>query len=386
MSVASDVIPLRGEAESAAGEVADEGVVAARPRWTLVGCSRRAVLGWGLACAAAPAMAPAWAQTPPPVLPLADIHSHMGLFGPTKSATFRPDRFMAEGHVKLVAWKWVPDYEWIRRGPDGRLLPPAAAPDADRMWAGSEAGLRQMADSAKEAGVALVRQAADLDAARAGQTSVVLGSEGCDFVDPELRRLDAVYALGVRHLQLVHYTPNPLADVQSRPVQHGGLTALGRAVITKCNELGILVDLAHLTPEAAIAAAEHSRRPVVWSHSAVRFGRNMGWRGDRLLPVDAARAITARGGVVGLWGFHETGGHSIRGYARLVMDTVELLGEDHVAFGTDMSGLRNWTILNHYGDLGQAVQELISAGVPEATLRKIAFDNYARVLRSALAA
>lgn len=353
-------------------------------RWQVVGCSRRAVLGLGLGTAVL-AGRPASAQSPAPVLPLADTHSHMGLFGPTKSASFSPDRFMAEGHVKLVAWKWVPDYELIRRGANGELLPPPAPPDPDRMWVTTEAGWRAMIDSATQAGVALVLGKDDVAAARAGRTSVVLASEGCDFVDPALERIETAYRMGVRHLQLVHYTPNPLGDVQSRPVQHGGLTPLGRELIARCNRLGILVDLAHLTPEAAIEAAELSTRPVIWSHSALRVGRLLASRHDRLLPLEAARAIVRRGGVVGLWGFDQTAGYRLSGYARLILEAVEHLGEDHVVFGTDMSGLRNWTVLRHYGDLGKAVEELVSAGLPETVLRKIAFDNYARVLTASLA-
>ncbi|MEW6695444.1 MAG: membrane dipeptidase [Pseudomonadota bacterium] len=368
-------------------EASDDSMAASqRQRWGLVGCSRRTVLGWGAAFATTVALKPGWAQTPAPVVPLADVHSHMGLLGPTRSVDFQPDRFMAEGHVKLVAWKVVPDLDWIRRDANGALLPPPSPPDPDRMWSIAESTIRRMAEAATQAGVAIVTKPADLDAVRNGQTAVVLASEGCDFVDPDLERIEQAYRLGVRHLQMVHYTPNPLGDVQSRPVEHGGLTDLGRRLIERCNRLGILVDLAHLTPPAALAAAEHSRTPVIWSHSAVRMGRNMTLRSDRLLPLDVARSIAARGGVVGLWGFDQTAGYRLSGYVRLVMDTVEALGEDHVAFGTDMSGLRNWTVIRHYGDLAKAVEELVSAGMPERVLRKVAFDNYVRVLRSALTA
>ncbi|MFN4104007.1 MAG: hypothetical protein ACK4GB_06925 [Tepidimonas sp.] len=70
---------------------------------------------------------------------------------------------------------------------------------------------------------------------------------------------------------------------------------------------------------------------------------------------------------------------------RLILEAVEHLGEDHVVFGPDMSGPRNWTVLRHYGDLGKAVEERIAASLPETVLRKIAFDNSARVLAASLA-
>ncbi len=290
---------------------------------------------------------------------------------------------MAAGHVKLVAWKWVPDLKLVRRGPDGRLLP-ASSPNVEELWAFTESGLKDMLDSATRAQLTVVRQRSDVDSAQAGQAAVVLASEGCDFADEGLSRIDAVHAMGVRHLQLVHYTPNPFSDIQSRPVLHNGITAKGLELIGRCNRLGILVDVAHMTPSAAMAAAERSERPVIWSHSALRAGMNIAGATDRLLPLETAKAIAAQGGLVGLWGFNATARHSLSGYVQLVRETIDLLGEDHVAFGTDLSGLSNWAIIHHYGDLADVMDRLVQAGLQESTLRKLAFDNYARVLKAAL--
>lgn len=257
-------------------------------KWAAFCCSRRSFLGWGAAFGAAAALGNASAQSVAASrFPVADVHSHMGLFGPTRSATFSPDRFMAAGHVKLVAWKWVPDLKLVRRGPDGRLLP-ASSPNVEELWAFTESGLKDMLDSATRAQLTVVRQRSDVDSAQAGQAAVVLASEGCDFADDGLSRIEAVHAMGVRHLQLVHYTPNPFADIQSRPVLHNGITAKGLELIELCNRLGILVDVAHMTPSAAMAAAERSERPVIWSHSALRAGMNIAGPTDRLLPLVTA--------------------------------------------------------------------------------------------------
>ena len=353
-------------------------------KWAAFCCSRRSFLGWGAAFGAAAALGSASAQNVAASrFPVADVHSHMGLFGPTRSSTFSPDRFMAAGHVKLVAWKWVPDLKLVRRGSDGRLLP-ASSPNVEELWAFTESGLKDMRDSATLAQLTVVRQKSDIDSAEAGQAAVVLASEGCDFADDGLSRIDAVHAMGVRHLQLVHYTPNPFADIQSRPILHNGITAKGLELIARCNRLGILVDVAHMTPSAAMVAAERSERPVIWSHSALRAGMNIAGPTDRLLPLETAKAIAARGGVVGLWGFNATARHSLSGYVQLVRETIDLLGEDHVAFGTDLSGLSNWAIIHHYGDLAEVMDRLVQAGLQESTLRKLAFDNYARVLKAAL--
>ena len=57
----------------------------------------------------------------------------------------------------------------------------------------------------------------------------------------------------------------------------GGLTDLGKKVVQECNRLGILVDLAHSTPDAVTQALAVSKAPVVWSHSSVTRTRKPQW-------------------------------------------------------------------------------------------------------------
>ena len=61
------------------------------------------------------------------------------------------------------------------------------------------------------------------------------------------------------------------------------------------------------------------------------------------------------------------------------------LGEDHVAFGTDMNGLIGPAITN-YADLRRVVDYWERRSMSESRIRKLAIENYARVLRQALAA
>ncbi len=61
------------------------------------------------------------------------------------------------------------------------------------------------------------------------------------------------------------------------------------------------------------------------------------------------------------------------------------LGEDHVAFGTDMNALSNPAIAS-YADLARVARILEERKIPEGRIRKLAIENYARVLRRAFAA
>ena len=60
------------------------------------------------------------------------------------------------------------------------------------------------------------------------------------------------------------------------------------------------------------------------------------------------------------------------------------LGDDHVAFGTDINGLGPFSVLSGYGDLRRIVDYWQRQGVEEGRIRKLAIRNYARVLKAAL--
>ena len=67
--------------------------------------------------------------------------------------------------------------------------------------------------------------AADLQSAHAAwQPAIVMDVGGSTFLDMKLERLEESHKRGVRHAQLVHYTPNDIGDFQTGAVAHNGLT------------------------------------------------------------------------------------------------------------------------------------------------------------------
>ena len=100
------------------------------------------------------------------------------------------------------------------------------------------------------AGARVATSAAEVDrAARDGGTVVLLGCEGGDFLDGDLRRLEEARAAGVTVLTLVHYRVNEIGDIQTEAPVHGGLSRFGRDVVAECGRLGIVVDCAHASFE-----------------------------------------------------------------------------------------------------------------------------------------
>ena len=91
----------------------------------------------------------------------------------------------------------------------------------------------------------------------------------------DLRLLDMFYDYGARYLGLLHNGHNELGDsaqpFASEPAsEHGGLSGLGKKVVKRLNELGIMVDISHSDEQTALEALSLSAAPVIASHSAVK--------------------------------------------------------------------------------------------------------------------
>jgi membrane dipeptidase len=343
--------------------------------------TRRQTIGAGLSL---PFASPSQAETPASApIAIADMHFH-SFFGGSRYHARPIAETLASAGATLVAWALVGDLKWFEaRGtyPQTGVPTPAEA----RGWFKREAA--RVKAHVAEQGLELALTAGDVDRAMAGRPHIVLAVEGATFItrpDDVKLALDA----GVRHLQLVHFIASPLGDFQTRPATHDGLTGLGREVIAECNRLGILVDLAHASPATAQAALSASKAPVVWSHSSVtRGGRphpgQIVWRA-RQLALEDAKAIAAAGGVVGLWMLDLDVGKGPEAYARRLVEAAEWLGDEHVAFGTDFNGLGAHAGLTSFAELREVVAIWQRLGVPERRVRRIAGENYARVLKRAM--
>jgi hypothetical protein len=92
--------------------------------------------------------------------------------------------------------------------------------------------------------------------------------------------------------------------------------------------------------------------PVSWSHGQVVRGKSASssgslWR-HRQVSLDIARAIALKGDVVGLWSLAPDFEKDVEAYGDRILELAEWLGEDHVAFGTDINGLGLFGTLSGY--------------------------------------
>ena len=302
---------------------------------------------------------------------IGDMHSHLFFFGMGASPEQRPlGPTMAAGNATLVAWSLVGDVPWLSITGKGIKQKGSPKKGEPGKWFEDDVGRIK-------------------EHLAAQNLKLVLTVEGATFVEDGIAPLAHAYEQGVRSVQLVHYIDNPLGDFQTEPPQHDGLTDLGREVIAECNRLGILVDLAHCTDKAVRQALDVAAQPVIWSHSSVTRTRTPNWKMPvwqaRQLTYDTAKLIADKGGVVGVWPMRSDVGATPESYAARVWELGEWLGDEHVAFGTDMNAVSRPAIAS-YADLQKVVRFWQKAGFPAASIEKIAIGNFARVLKQAMSA
>ncbi|HEU6452440.1 MAG TPA: dipeptidase [Gemmatimonadaceae bacterium] len=122
----------------------------------------------------------------------------------------------------------------------------------------------------------------------------LLGLEGGHAIENSLGALRAYYDLGVRYMTLTHNVTLDWADAAMDSAKHGGLTPFGEEVVREMNRLGMLVDLAHVSPGSMSDALNVSQAPVIFSHSGARALVDV----PRNVPDSILRRLPKNGGVV----------------------------------------------------------------------------------------
>jgi membrane dipeptidase len=225
------------------------------------------------------------------------------------------------------------------------------------------------------------------DLALSGPVKAVMHIEGAEAIEPGLGNLPELHARGLRSLGITWSRPNafghgvPFAAPAS-PDIGPGLTDAGRALVRACNELGILVDLAHLNARGFWDAAEVTDRPLVVTHACahalVPSARN--------LLDEQLDAIGDSGGVVGVCFHHEDVGPHRTDIARQVDHIAHRIGPAHVALGSDFDGCELPEGIAGAEGLQDVLGDLAALGWSEGDIALVASGNWLRVLRNTMQA
>jgi len=131
---------------------------------------------------------------------------------------------------------------------------------------------------------------------KAGKIALVLGMENGAPIAGDLDKLRHFHSRGVRYITLAHSLSNHISDSSYDDVAlWQGLSPFGLELVEAMNELGVMIDISHLSDEAALEVLAASRAPVIASHSSARyfvpeFERNMN---DEIVKL-----LAANGGVI----------------------------------------------------------------------------------------
>jgi membrane dipeptidase len=311
-----------------------------------------------------------------------DVHSHGGSTGIASKAPPGGNlaSAMREGALAVACLADVPDWPVLGRSAEGALVA-IRAPEAGELYRYHLDRLAWMDELVAEHGVRRALSAADLEAAHgAGEPAIIADVEGLDFLDGRLERLEEAHRRGIRHLQLVHYTPNDIGDFQTGAIMHRGLTEFGAEVVRACHRLGFVCDVAHATEDMVKAVVAVATRPLLLSHTALLGSRAMGPTPltGRQVGAAHARAIAETGGAVGIWHFFP----SLERYVDGLKEMAEIVGVDHVSIGTDQLDARG--CLGDYTSWVHLVAAMLRGGFTAEEAGKIAGGNYLRIFRAAV--
>ena len=250
-----------------------------------------------------------------------------------------------------------------------------------------------------------VEKASDIvKAKKDGKLGVIFGLQSASCLDQDRNRVRILHKLGLRILQLTYMERNFLGDGCLEP-ENRGLTHFGIQIVRECNRLGLLVDCAHVGIQTTLDAARHSQQPIVISHTAVRALAD----NPRCVTDDQLKAVAERDGVVGITPYAPLiridQQPTIEDYINHFDYAIKLIGEDHVAFATDMNDGRtkvNWITPWYYpemtkgadyvtrrtigftkkADLVNVVAGFIKRGYSSDRIKKLLGGNFLRVMQT----
>lgn len=281
--------------------------------------------------------------------------------------------------------------------------------------------------------ISLAISANDIEAARGqGKIAALIGVEGGTAIEDDLAKLDELYKQGARYLGLTwndspSWASSAKDEGSSEFTGFRGLTELGKSVISKMNDMGMIVDISHSGEQTFYDVLKTTRAPVIASHSDVYsicpHYRNL--KDEQLL------ALAQNGGVIFLnfyAGYLQAGFDNkyaaVRKESKTYLDSlksahennylayrternkffeeqtqayrpdiavlvdhmdhvIKLVGEDHVGIGSDFDGISMTPVgIRDVSDMPLLTREMVKRGYTEDRIKKILGGNFMRVFRA----
>jgi membrane dipeptidase len=263
--------------------------------------------------------------------------------------------------------------------------------------------------------------------ALSGKKAVYIGIENGFTIGRDIRLVEEYYNRGARYITLCHTENNDICDSSTDKggPEHGGLSEFGHEVVKEMNRLGMMVDVSHISDDAFYDVLEVSDAPVIASHSNARAVRD----NPRNLTDDMLVKLAKAGGVIQLcvlsdyvaatepfperdsakmevrrryggwndlndstrnlyiadwYAVDEVYPPNLANVAQFcdhVDHIVNLIGIDHVGFGSDFDGGAGLEDCFDVSELPNITLELLKRGYSESDLQKFWSSNLLRVMK-----
>ena len=280
--------------------------------------------------------------------------------------------------------------------------------------------------------IALVRNADELQqAVKANKLAAMIGVEGGHMIENSLEKLEKLAQRGMIYLTLTWNNSTPWSSSAAEETtgkvkaENAGLSDFGKQVVSKMNELGVMVDLSHVGVKTFFDAIAISKKPVLVSHSCVYALNPV----PRNLNDEQIKAVGKNGGLISLnfyAGFldstynskqkvffakysdelkslsakygrsnaidtliskHPADAEATKPSIEVLIDHVDyivkMIGVDHVGFGADFDGAEAFPIgINSVADYPKITAALVKRGYKPEEITKILGGNFIRVLKA----
>jgi len=221
--------------------------------------------------------------------------------------------------------------------------------------------------------------------------AAILHLEGAEPIQPDLANLPFFYNKGMRSLGINWSRPNKFGHgvpfaYPDGPDSGPGLTDAGKDLVKSCNDLGVMIDLAHLNEKGFWDVANLSTHPLVSTHTAAHAMVPK----TRNLTDQQLKAVRDSDGVVGIiFSVNDVDGEKRpkdNAPMSKIIDHIcyiaELIGVDHVAFGSDFDGTRIPSELGDVSGYPKLIALLDDAGFSSQDMENICCQNWIRVLKN----
>jgi membrane dipeptidase len=250
--------------------------------------------------------------------------------------------------------------------------------------------LRDSIVSEANGAVQLCHSVAEMQSAiAAGHLAWITHIEGAEAIAPDLSNLDMFYERGLRSIGPVWSRPNVFGEgvpfrFPSSPDTGNGLTDAGRALVKRCNELRIMLDLSHITEKGFWDVAKISTAPLVATHSNAHAisasSRNL--TNEQLLAIGESKGMVGLNYATGFlredgrWTKDTEPGVLIRHLEHML----KFAGDDCVGLGSDFDGARIPGFIGDVSGTPNLVSAMKDAGFRETLIEKICHKNWLRIL------